>query len=150
MIYHFGWLAQCLTLALCTTASAYRGSQTPDRCANTLLTMREGVGHPDGLGGGVAQVLYHVWREHTPLWNEMLAEVYVRMGAPTDGPPANLPHRILVRWRLLWALTCTPSDAFPDCVSAVCQLMTQTRGRGHVGIRHGANCVRTNTRVFCH
>ncbi len=43
------------------------------------------------------QVLYHVWREHTPLWNDMLAEVYVRMGAPTDGPPADLPHRILVR-----------------------------------------------------
>jgi len=51
-----------------------------------------------GVLGVLLKVLYHVWREHTPLWNDMLAEVYVRMGAPTDGPPADLPHRILVRY----------------------------------------------------
>ena len=50
------------------------------------------------------QVLYHVWREHTPLWHEVLTAIYDRMGAPKDGPPPDLPHRILVRaWiKLKW------------------------------------------------
>ena len=43
------------------------------------------------------QFLYHVWREHTRLWDAMLAEVLIRKGAPAEGPPPDLPQRILVR-----------------------------------------------------
>ena len=62
------------------------------------------------------QVLYHVWREHTPLWNDMLAEVYVRMGAPTTGPPADLPHRILVQLHAL-CVVLSSASAHLGCMS---------------------------------
>ncbi len=48
------------------------------------------------LGCEPAQFLYHIWREHTRVWDAMFKEVLARMGAPADGPPPDLPERILV------------------------------------------------------
>jgi len=45
-----------------------------------------------------AQFLYHIWREHTRVWDAMFKEVLARMGAPSEGPPPDLPERILVRY----------------------------------------------------
>ena len=46
------------------------------------------------------QFLYHIWSDHTRAWDAMFKEVLVRMGAPAEGPPPDLPQRILVRAHL--------------------------------------------------